>query len=132
MRHLLLLLLTPTSLLTAGCGNECSFHERCAGAVREICGEADQVVGREVERVPCEAPSGVCVEVEDATLCVEEPAKTCERKTYAPACEGDLLRTCEGVDFTEPVDFPTHYVVATDCAAEGKKCSVASGRAQCE
>ena len=53
----------PLTLGLVGCGNECDFHERCNGNVREICGGVDKVANRKVESIACEGVNAVCVEI---------------------------------------------------------------------
>jgi hypothetical protein len=103
--------------LGAGCGNECDFFERCDGDVVEVCGGADQVVNRKVERTPCAAPNPVCVEIDEHTaMCVTAAAATCD----APRCDGDLAVNCvEG------------YEVARDCVPDTCSTPDSGGGAVC-
>lgn len=114
-------------VLVCGCKTECDFRERCDGNIREVCGAVDEVP--RVERYACEAPSPVCIAIDDQTaLCVTDPPTECDKATFTASCDGDLLRVCRGAEYLESPSYPTHYVVATDCAAEGKSCSTAGCR----
>jgi hypothetical protein len=88
-----------TCVFLAGC-NECSFWERCDGDVIEVCGARgapDQVVGRKISRIPCEAPNTRCVRV-------DERFATCVTPT---ACTPGTPESCSNddrVSCVEPLD----------------------------
>ncbi len=127
MQRLLLVVPVSALLLAPGCNNECDFHERCDGSVRQICGDGpDQVVNRKVREEPCEAPSEACVEIDDRTRCVEPPPTECDPESFEGECEDDVLRTCDGFEPGTP-----HYVTAVDCGLDEKSCAVVDGTAQC-
>lgn len=129
MRHFSLTASILAALLLGGCGNECSFFEQCDGSVLQVCGDGpDQMFGRQIHETACEGDNPVCIEIDDqAAMCAAEDAQACDPDTYAATCEGDLLRTCSGVLYTEPVDYPTAYEVVVDCAAEGMSCDAEAG-----
>jgi hypothetical protein len=131
MRTFSLVLLAALSLGGfVACEQQCEFRERCDGNTREVCGAAEEVP--RIERYPCEAPSPACVAIDDDTaLCVTDPPTTCDKDTFMPVCEGDLLRVCRGAEYLESPSYPTHYVVATDCVADNESCSIADGVAAC-
>src|SRR5262245_8820449 len=86
MRTFSIVLLAALSL--EGCEQQCEFRERCDGNTREVCGAAEEVA--RIERYPCEAPSPVCVAIDDdAAQCVTDPPTTCDKETFMPACGGD-------------------------------------------
>ncbi len=119
------LILTALTVLAA-CDNECSFHERCDGDFLQICGAGpDQMFHRRIEETACAEQylDGICVEIdEQSAACASAPATACDPAAFEPSCDGDLLISCQGVWYTEPVDYPAGYEAWTDCAAQGMSC----------
>ncbi len=129
-------LLLPLLLAAAGCGNECSFHEQCDGAILQICGEGpDQMFGRQVHETDCttEALDGTCVEIDDqSAACASAPLETCDIRAHTPTCEGEIIEDCFGVSYTTAVDYPTGYLARRDCTADGGTCVETANGAACE
>ncbi len=123
-------------LTLLACFNDCSYFERCDGDTLLVCGEGpDQQVNRKENRVPCEAPNDVCVEVgDDNATCAHVP-DPCEAGSAA-TCDGDLLLEC--APFTSSLGLYSgdaqdqSFVQAVDCAADGRVCAVGDdGAAAC-
>lgn len=119
-----------------GCGNACSYWERCGDdATLLVCGAGvDQQFGRTVHEYPCGEANPICVEEGDAhAACVA--ATTCD--TSEPArCDGTTLTTCGEAfgAFAGSLEGP--YLVVTDCVAlmgEGATCETSDdGTARCQ
>jgi hypothetical protein len=113
------------------CGNECNFYQRCDGNTLELCGGGvDQLIGREVQRVPCEAPNPACVELEGGEALCATSATPCDVETYVGRCENDVAFACNGTWNRE---------IAMDCSEitgpnEPYECrtSTGVGSAHCE
>ncbi len=120
------LLALAAVLFVTGCGsNQCDFHERCSGNVRQVCGDGpDQMVGREVHEFPCADPNPVCVEINDgsstAAQCVQAADSTCEASTFAQSCQDQTAIRCQN-----------GYTVAEDCSSDGPDCAMVDGNARC-
>jgi len=115
-----------------GCDNECDFYERCDGNVLQVCGDGvDQWIGRRIHETPCEEPSGACVELDDTAMCASEPLTECSLGETEAYCDGDVRYMCDGVRLFEPVDYPTAYLTAEDCADDGGTCDDSGEYPEC-
>lgn len=119
----------------SGCGNECRYFEQCAdeGTLLQ-CGEGvDQVVGRKVLTVPCDADNPVCVaEDEDHAACVA--ATDCDASVPS-RCEGTLLVTCGEVRTNLGGALEGPYETVVDCLGvigEGGTCVEGEEGASCQ
>lgn len=124
-------LLVLCLLLGSGCrGNECDFIERCDGSVRQLCGHTDQIVGRKLRLQPCEAPTPVCAQINDATTyCARDLETTCD-DTFDESCEGSMRVFC-GPLRSHPPDAP-RYVQVKDCSAQENACVDLGKTAACQ
>jgi len=118
-----------------GCDNDCSYLEQCDGDTLLVCGQGpDQMFHREEHETDCTAMlvDGTCVELDNQeATCASEPLVECAPQDFEPRCEGDLLMGCQGVWYTEPVDYPTGYEAAVDCSADGRSCVEDAEGARC-
>jgi hypothetical protein len=118
-------------LLGSGCrGNECDFIERCDGNVRQLCGHSDQIFGRKVRPLPCEAPTPACAQINEATTyCARDLETTCD-DSFDESCEGSMRVSC-GPFRGHPPGAP-RYVTVQDCAEQKHACVDLGNTAACQ
>jgi hypothetical protein len=125
-----------------GCGNECSFNQRCNGNVLETCGEGpDQMFNRTVSSRECADPNPICVEYGPnlgRARCVREPAELCDENSLQPYCDGNVRVACtRGTSFSGcgdgscPPEQEGWYITGTDCTQGGPECVETEESAVC-
>lgn len=118
-----------------GCGNECSYFEQCAdeATLLQCGGGVDQMVGRKVSEVACDADNPICVaEGDDHAACVA--ATTCDASVPS-RCDGTKLVSCGAVSTVLSGMLEGPYETVVDCVAvigEAGTCVEADGAASCQ
>jgi len=64
-------------------------------------------------------------------MCASEPLTECSLGETEAYCDGDVRYMCDGVRLFEPVDYPTAYLTAEDCADDGGTCDDSGEYPEC-
>lgn len=104
----------------AGCGNDCSYTEKCDGDLMMTCGEGpDQFFNRSEHAFDCSEAyiNGICVKIDSSHVtCASEPLTGCDQRSFEPWCDDEaVLVTCNGVWYAEEVDYQTSYLGYVEC-----------------